>query len=294
MNGLTNYITDHAWEDTITHWYVRVDDAYQQILARRGRPLRTSGPAPTFTDSEVITVALIIETFFQGHEEVGYAFVRQYLRPLFPHLLDLDRFNARRRDLIGIIEAIRCDLRDQILDHGDPIRLVDSAPVTLMTYTRGDRCQSVIGKAHFGVVTSKKGKFFGWRLHATVTGDQVIDDWMVAPASVPDPQAMEALVEARRDLTLIGDKIYNDVGLETRLWRKKRILLLPLRKDNQKEQWPEGVQRTLGRLRHRVETVFSALTTVFNVGRPRGRSLAGHLVRIATCILAHTLSFLMP
>src|SRR5436190_23863105 len=120
MNGLTNYITDHAWEDTITHWYVRVDDAYQRILARRGRPLRASGRAPTFTDSEVITVALIIETFFQGHEEVGYAFVRQYLRPLFPHLLDLDRFNARRRALIGLIEAIRCDLRDRILDRSDP------------------------------------------------------------------------------------------------------------------------------------------------------------------------------
>jgi hypothetical protein len=294
MNGLTNYITDHAWDDTITHWYVLVDDAYQRLLARRGRPLRASGPAPTFTDSEVITIALIIETFFQGHEEVGYAFVRQYLRPLFPQLLDLDRFNARRRDLIGLIEALRCDLRDQILDRSDPIRLVDSAPVTLMTYTRGDRCQSVIGKAYFGVVPSKKGKFFGWRLHTTVTGDQVIDDWMVAPASVPDPQALEALVETRRDLTLIGDKIYNDVGLETRLWRKKRILLLPLRKDNQKTQWPDGVQRTLGWLRHRVETVFSTLTTVFNVGRPRGRSLAGHLVRIATCILGHTLSFLMP
>ena len=293
MNGLTNYITDRPWEDTITRWYVLVDDTYQRILARRGRPLRASGPAPCFTDSEVITVALIIETFFQGHEEVGYAFVRQYLRTLFPQLLDLDRFNARRRDLLGLIEAIRCDLRDQILDRADPIRLVDSAPVTLMTYTRGDVCHSVIGKAYFGVVTSKKGKFFGWRVHTTVTGDQLIDDWMLAPASVPDPQALEALVEQRCDLTLIGDKIYNDVGLEERLWRKKRILLLPLRKDNQKTQWPAGVQRTLGWLRHRVETVFSTLTTVFNLQHPRGRCLAGHLVRIATCILAHTLSFFM-
>lgn len=293
MNGLTNYITDRPWEDTITRWYVLVDDTYQRILARRRRPLRASGPAPSFSDSEVITVALIIETFFQGHEEVGYAFVGQYLRVLFPHLLDLDRFNARRRDLVSLIEAIRCDLRDQILDHSDPIRLVDSAPITLMTYTRGDRCHSVIGKAYFGVVTSKKGKFFGWRVHTTVTGDQLIDDWMVAPASLPDPQALEALVEARRDLTLIGDKIYNDLGLEERLWCKKRILLLPLRKDNQKLQWPAGVQSTLGWLRHRVETVFSALTTVFNVQRPRGRSLTGHLVRIATCILAHTLSFFM-
>ena len=293
MNGLTNYITDRAWEDTITHWYVLVDDSYLRILARRGRPLRASGPAPTFSDSEVITVALIIETFFQGHEEVGYAFVRQYLRALFPLALDLDRFNARRRDLVGLIEAIRCELRDLLLDHSDPIRLVDSAPVTLMTYTRGESCHSVSGKAYFGVVSSKKAKFFGWRLHTSVSGDQLIDDWMLAPASIPDPQALEALVEQRRELTLIGDKIYNDVGLEERLWRKKRILLLPLRKDNQKLQWPLEVQSRLGWLRHRVETVFSALTTVFNVQRPRGRSLAGHLVRIATCILAHTLSFFM-
>ena len=221
MNGLTNYITDQPWEDTITRWYVLVDDAYRRILARRGRPLRASGPSPTFADSEVITVALIIETFFQGHEEVGYAFVRQYLSALFPHLLDLDRFNIRRRDLCGLIEAIRCDLRDQIIDRSDPIRLVDSAPITLMTYTRGDASQSAIGKAYFGVITSKKGKFFGWRVHTTVTGDQLIDDWMVAPASVPDPQALAALVEHRRNLTLIGDKIYNDVGLEERLWRTK-------------------------------------------------------------------------
>jgi hypothetical protein len=30
-------------------------------------------------EGEVITVALIIEAFFQGHEELGYAFVSQFL-----------------------------------------------------------------------------------------------------------------------------------------------------------------------------------------------------------------------
>ena len=54
---------------------------------------------------------------------------------------------------------------------------------------------------------------------------------------------------------------------------------------------PDQIQALIGRIRHRVETVFSTLTTVFNVERPRGRSLAGHVVRIATCILAHTLCF---
>jgi hypothetical protein len=293
MNGLTNYITEHLWADTITTWYVLVDDAYQRLITRLSQPLRARGPEPVFSDSEVITVSLIIETYFQGHEEVGYAFVSQHLRDMFPKLLDLDRFNARRRGLIGVIEAIRRDFREQKLDTSDPVRLVDSAPVTLMTYSRGARSQSVAGSDFFGVITSKKGKFFGLRLHVTTTVDQLIDKWLLAPASVSDPKALDDLVLDCRDQVLIGDKIYNDAELEERLWRKRRIQLMPLRKDNQKNQWPENIRRILGRIRHRVETVFSTLTTVFNVERPHGRSLVGHVVRIATCILAHTLSFFM-
>lgn len=293
MKGLTDYITERPWADTITTWYVLVDDAYQRLIKRREQPLRASGPEPTFSDSEVITVSLIIETFFQGNEEVGYAFVSQYLRDTFPKLLDLDRFNARRRALVAVIEAIRQDLRGQKLDLTDPVRLVDSAPVTLMTYSRGARSKSVAGSEFFGVISSKKGKFFGLRLHVTTTVDQLIDKWALAPASLPDPQALDELVLECRDLVLVGDKIYNDAELEERLWRKRRIQLLPLRKANQKNQWSDETRRILGRIRHRVETVFSTLTTVFNVERPHGRSLVGHVVRIATCILAHTLSFFM-
>lgn len=91
MNGFTQYITERPWEDTVTRWFVLVDDAIQRILAKHGRPFRTSGPAPVFSDSEVITVALIIETFFQGNEELGYAFVWQYMSDMFPKLIDLDR-----------------------------------------------------------------------------------------------------------------------------------------------------------------------------------------------------------
>jgi len=293
MNGMTDYITRQPWADTITAWYVLVDDAYQRLISQRGGRLRANGPEPTFSDSEVITVSLIIETYFQGHEEVGYAFVAQYLREMFPNLIDLDRFNVRRRELTAVIEAIRRYWRDQQLDANDRLRLVDSAPITLMTYPRGACCRSVVGNQYFGVVTSKKGKVFGLRLHLTTTVDQLIDEWLLAPAAVLDPKALEALLQDCQDLTLIGDKIYNDADLEAQLWRTRRILLLPLRKANQKQQWPADIRRILGRVRHRVETVFSVLTTTFNVGRPRGRSLAGHVVRIATCILAHTLSFLM-
>ena len=293
MNGLTNYITEQTWTDTITIWYVLVDDAYQRVIVQRGNTLRTRGPEPEVSDSEVITIGLIIETFFQGHEEVGYAFVTQYLPDLFPRVLNLDRFNVRRRALVDVIELIRRDLRDQKLATDDPVRLVDSAPITLMTYTRGKRSRSVVGSDYFGVVTSKKAKFFGLRLHVTATADQLIDEWVLAPAAAHDVKVLDALVADCHGLILVGDKAYNDAELEARLWHKRRIQLLPLRRANQKQQWPDAVRRALGRVRHRVETVFSVLTTPFNIQRPRGRSLAGHVVRVATCILAHTLSFFM-
>ncbi len=82
----------------------------------------------------------------------------EYRHALFPQLLDWDRFNARRRDLIAVLEAIQRALRDQKLNQADPIRLVDSAPITWMTYPRGSRCTSVVGSEYFGVVTSKQGK----------------------------------------------------------------------------------------------------------------------------------------
>ena len=66
MNGQTNYITEESWINTITAWYVHINDAYNRLFFRRGKPLRTRGPVPEFSDSEIITVSLIIETFFSG------------------------------------------------------------------------------------------------------------------------------------------------------------------------------------------------------------------------------------
>ena len=293
MNGLTNYITERPWVDIVTTWFVLIDDAYQRFIARRGNPLRASGTEPQFADSEVITVSLIIETFFQGHEEVGYAFVTQSMHDLFPCLVDLDRFNVRRRELITVIESLRRDFRNQKLDAQDRVRLTDSAPITLMTYARGARSVSVVGHAYFGVVTSKKSKVFGLRLHVTTTVNQLIDEWLLAPASYVEGKVLEALVENQHDLILIGDKGYTDADLEEHLWRTRRIQLLPLRRKNEQRQWSEEIRQILGRVRHQVETVFSVASTTFNLERPRGRNLAGHVVRVATIILAHTLSFFM-
>jgi hypothetical protein len=65
MTGLTDFITEARWADILLIWLVTVDDAYQRLERRYGR-WRRSGPVPRFTDSEVITVSLFIDTFFMG------------------------------------------------------------------------------------------------------------------------------------------------------------------------------------------------------------------------------------
>jgi len=122
--------------------------------------------SPAFSDSEVITIALFGEMVFSGAEDKTLHFIRQYHLDMFPQLLDSSRFNRRKRRLTETMEAIRCRLRDRwhskhpLADDIDHLRLVDSAPVPICTYTRGARCQSVPldwRNEWFGVCASKKG-----------------------------------------------------------------------------------------------------------------------------------------
>ena len=303
MKGLTDYITQSTWSDMLTVIYVLVDDSYKQLKPAL-RPERKFAPQgmPEFSDSEVITIALFAEIIFAGDEDKTLHFLRQYHLDLFPNLLDNSRFNRRRHQLTQVMEAIREQLRDRwrvahpLEEAETHLRLVDSAPISICTYTRGGRCQTIPLEWRdewFGVCTSKKTKFFGPRCHVLTTLDQMIDTWLLAPGSYDDRKPMAALLENRQGLGIIGDKGYVSQDLAERLWEEDQHLLLALKKDNQKEQWPSGIQKILGYLRHRVETTFSVLTTVFNFERPKSRSLSGLINRTTTKILAHTMSFFL-
>ncbi len=209
MNGLTDYITDYAWADIFTTWYVLVDDAYAALVAHHGR-LRQRGPAPTFSDSEVITIALIADTFFHGKEELCLAFVRQYHADMFPHLLDDTRFNRRRRTLSGLMEAMRRMYTTWLVAEDDAVRVVDSAPIPVCTYMRSRLCTTVAGADYCGVMVSRRAKLFGFRLHLTTTTAQVVDQWMLAPASHHDGTLTPALLDEAAGLWVVGDNAFHN------------------------------------------------------------------------------------
>lgn len=294
MTGRTDFITEAAWTDIMLVWYCLVDDAYKGLEQKYGA-WRQRGPAPVFTDSEVITVALVIDTFFGGHEALGLSFLRQYHLEWFPHLPDTGRFNARRACLGPLSDQVRCFINGQegLLPSEDRLRLLDSAPIFANTYARGSESTTLSGPEYFGVAKSHGAKVFGLRLVLTTTTDQVVDGWMLAPASYHDSTTMAAALEDDDSLLVLADGAYHSPGTERILAEKHDIeILAPPRKDSQ-TPWPDQLRQTVNRLRRNIETALATLAVVFHVERPNARSLHGLVCRISTRILAYNLCFVM-
>lgn len=298
MTGLTDFITEALWRDLLLVWYVLVDDAYQALAAfhgREGRP-RRRGPQPTFTDSEVITVALCIDTLFDGHEERGLSFVRQYHHDLFPRLLPNGQFNARRRALTGMIEQIRVYLthRYDLIDPADEVRLVDSAPLPVCTYARAPRNATLAGAEYYSVMSCRKAKLFGLRLHVVITADQVVDRWGLAPAAPQDAKMLPHLLAEHEDLDVYGDGGYHEPLQERDFAREQNVHVWATPRRDSRTPWPEEFRRLATRLRRRVETALSVLATVFHIEQLGARSLDGLKARVATRLLAYNLCFIVP
>jgi hypothetical protein len=181
-----------------------------------------------------------------------------------------------------------------LLAADDPVRLLDSAPITLATYTRGGDSRTLSGSEYFGVASSKGAKLFGLRLHVTTTVGQVVDDWLLAPASLHDSTPMSGVFEHAHDLLVLGDGAFHNPSLEPILQERHRVEVLapPRRGSRKREPWSKAKRAWIGRVRRKIETAFSVLQTVFHIEQPNARSLRGVICRISTRLLAYNLCFL--
>jgi DDE family transposase len=291
MRGLSDYITQCDWVDVFTVWYVLVDDVYQ--LRYGGQRLRQSGPPPVCSDSEVIVLSLICDVYFHGQEELMLSFVKQYHTDLFPRLLSLSRFNRRRRAAHALIEGIRRTLSDQLLDPHDELRLIDSAPIPVCVYARAKRSQTLCGSQYFSVMPTRRAKLFGLRLHLTITDQQIIDQWMLAPAAPRDSKLAETLLSETERRLVFGDNAFRDPTVAAQLKRTHQVeLLAPPRQRYEKHPWPAAYHQLFMRVRRRIETSLSVLAGPFHIQQPAARALWGLMTRVASRILAYTLSFI--
>ena len=168
---------------------------------------------------------------------------------------------------------------------------MDSAPLPVCTYGRAARCRTVSGPEYVGLIAIKKARFFGFRLQATVSAQQVVDEWLLAPAARKDGKVVAALLSNRQDLRVFGDNAYHDPLAQAALLNHNvRLYALPRR--DARTPWPAACRHWVKHVRVRIETAFSVLQTVFHLQQPGSRSLAGLITRTASRLLAYTLCFI--
>jgi len=275
-------------ETMFTAVYTLVDDQCKGIVNSYSQ-LRASGPEPEFSDSEVITLALMAELTKNDSENAWIPYVTKNHRHLFPKIIERSRYNRRVKDLTQIIDKIRCNLRDELAGVMPFIQIVDSMPLPVCHYARAGRCRSFSGEAAFGVCESKKEKVYGFKIHLTTSAGGVPLSFSIAPANHHDVKLVWDLVDHCWNINLIGDKGYIDKDQEEELKRTRNITLLTHKRKNQKEKNSRWLNSFISRSRKIIETVFSQLTDQFNISKNRAKMFSGLISRVVRKITAYTI-----
>ena len=274
------------FDDFCVWSYVIVDDIWREIGPLFKRP----GPAPTCSDSELLTMALVGECR-EWDEETTMLSQWSEHRDLFPNIPTPSRFNRRRRALLGAFNLLRQSVLRLLDLSADGQAAIDSLPVPVVKFhlVPGSTGDWAAHGADFGKVASKKITIFGFKLHVLVSLGGLILDFDLAPASAADLRVGAELLAEHTDLTVFGDKGYISADLARQLLKAQRLKLMTLPRRNQAVQPPAAVRQTFNAVRQMIETVNGQLTEQFNIQVNHAHSFWGLCTRLLTKLTAHTL-----
>ena len=176
---------------------------------------RRPGRNPDAPDSDILTIAWLLEYIGADSEHAGYPRLKVQLQRLFPSLPERSRLNRRRRNLMAASEVLRQTLRTYLPQ--TDVFIVDSFPMPMCDLKRAKSSRSDLKWADasgclatYGRCATKGlGTFFGFRGHLITTGDGVPVDFAIAAANIDDREVLRVLSENRGYPIILGDKGYH-------------------------------------------------------------------------------------
>jgi hypothetical protein len=258
--------------------------------------LHRPGPAPSLSDSEVVTIALSQELIGEPREDHFFRLYQEQVRGYFPGLNERSRYNRRKRALWSVILAVRISLQI-VLDalQLEETAAIDSAPVPCVGYKRAKQASDFVGAADYGVCSSKAMKYFGCKLHSVVSLTGVIMGFVVTAANSYDNQPVVQLLDsvAHHLKRLLGDGAYNDAALQAFLEQYRCVQLLAPTKVNQPAVRSKQAQQQLNRLRLICETVNAQLQEQLHLSKHYAKSTWGLMSRMAAKVTAHRVGMMV-
>jgi hypothetical protein len=266
----------------MTEIYCFVDDflkAHPACAQWRRSPNRK----PRFTDSEVITIALLQSAFGCSTLKKTYKLVRDNWRSAFPHLVSYKQWMQRLHalsDLVGqLVRSVALSLAE-----ADNFYLMDSKPIPVCHPIRHGRVRLLReAGAYFG--KTSKGWFFGFKLNLLVAERGHILGASLTPANWDDRDPALALCWTTEGGAVLADLGYSGAELTASLEEEAEVLLLTPADGGARRSARRAL---LSSVRERIETTLSQLWSRF-VDRVFSRSWGGLWTTIKLKMLHYNL-----
>ena len=278
-------------DDLIITAFCLIDDMLKEILANKR--LRQRGPMPLLADSEVLTMEVVGEYLELSKDKAIYDYFRRHYSHLFPAMAKVHRttFTRQAANLREVKRHIwQRLLQDISKDEG--VHIVDSMPIAVCKFPRANRHKLFREWATYGYNSAERRRFYGFRLHGLVALPGVIVGFVLAPAHIQDTEVVASLVNGQQGL-ILGDRNYWSPRLREELEKQGVWLHAAFKKKSSERDEEVGWTSLCGRVRYRIETLFSQLEDRYSVKSVGARDLWHLGNRLIRKVLSHTLAVML-
>src|ERR1700753_2921239 len=178
----------------MTTLYVMIDDWLKESgVAQR---LKRTGPVPTMSDAEVLSVALAGQ-WRQGvpwsSERAVVRYMQRHGRHWFPRMLARSAFNQRVRNLWAILVQFQQDLAAHY-SQNTAYEVVDTVPVPVGSLAQSKARTHWVQTADVGYGGNHGQMYWGHQALMSISPEGLIRGWLLAAASTDDRWLMQGLI----------------------------------------------------------------------------------------------------
>ena len=277
---------------TIVIIFVLVDDWYQ--AEEKSSKTKSCGAKPEMSDSEILTLALMMDYLPFPGESQFIGFMRANYGKWFPNLLERSQFNRRLRKLGEKLELLRRNWVAKLGGLEARRFVIDTKPIPVVGYKRSKRHSDFEGSADYGYCAAKKMKYFGYKLVVISTLNGLPIAYDLVSANTDERQAVEGVLQVVYGCDIYGDKGFIGQEWQDAVTRSTGNRILTIHRDNQHQQVKSDLKLLIGRVRQRIEGVFHEIqNTGRNPERLLNKTINGLVTHMAAKMTSHTLRLLL-
>lgn len=280
------------FESLLVIIFVLVDDWYQSD----GKSLEYNSPGakPEMSDSEILTLALIMDYLPFPGESQFIGFIRANYGQWFPTLLERSQFNRRLRRLEHKLESLRRKWVEQLGGLDADSFIIDTKPIPVVGYRRSKKQSDFYGSADYGYCAARKMKYFGYKLVVISTLKGLPIAYDLVSANTDERQAVEGVLHLVRNSDIYGDKGFIGQDWQEEVTNSTGNRIWTIQRSNQHPTVSPDFKRLIGRVRQRIEGVFHEIqNTGRNPERLLNKTVNGLATHMAAKIASHTLRLLL-